>query len=286
TFTNPGGIIYKGENTISNGKFSASFFVPRDISYENNRARITVYFSSPNSDGSGYTENIFVGGTDSAAAFDEEGPRISIYLDTRSFRAGDLVGDSPLLLIDYFDEHGINTASGGIGHRLEVRIDDQPTPIDLTNYYKGKPDSYQEGSVEYHLSNLTEGKHVVRAKAWDVYNNSSTTETTFEIAATTQLRVSNVYNYPNPFSRSTTFTFLQNQLVPIDVDIKIYTLAGRVVKVLRASGVMDRFVRINWDGRDEDGDELANGVYLYRVMARTVDGSNTAETISKLSVLK
>jgi hypothetical protein len=286
TFTVPGGIIYKGENTIANGKFSGSFYVPKDISYENNNGRVTVYFSNGTSDGAGYTENVVVGGTDSTVAPDLQGPTISIYLDSRSFRPGDLVGESPLLLIDYFDEHGINTASGGIGHRLEAFIDDQSTPIDLTDYYKGKSDSYQEGSVEYQLSNLADGEHAVTAKAWDVYNNSSTVQTTFVVASTSNLSLSDVFNYPNPFAHATTFTFQQNQSSPIDVEIKIYTLAGRIIRVLRSSDVMDRFVRIGWDGRDEDGDVLANGVYLYRVVAQTVDGEKSAQAIGKLSVLR
>jgi len=286
TFTVPGGVIYRGENTITNGKFNATFYVPKDISYENNRGRVTVYFSNANSDGAGYTENVLIGGTDSTAPPYLQGPRVSIYLDSRSFRPGDLVGETPLLLIDYFDEYGINTASEGIGHRLEARIDDRPTAIDLTDFYKGKPDSYQEGTVEYRLSNLADGKHEITAKAWDIYNNSSTAQTTFQVATTSELRVSNVFNYPNPFTRSTTFTFQQNQSIPIDVEIKIYTLAGRLVKVLRAPSVADSFVRISWDGRDEDGDVLANGVYLYRLVAHTVDGVKSTESLGKLSVLK
>jgi flagellar hook assembly protein FlgD len=95
-----------------------------------------------------------------------------------------------------------------------------------------------------------------------------------------------VFNYPNPFAHGTTFTFQQNQSSPIDVEIKIYTLAGRIVRVLRSSSVMDTFVRIEWDGRDEDGDILANGVYLYRVVAHTVDGEKSTQAIGKLSVLR
>lgn len=196
------------------------------------------------------------------------------------------MGESPLLIIDYFDEHGINTASEGIGHRLDARIDDQSVAIDLTNFYEGRADSYQEGTVEYRLSNLADGRHEITAKAWDIYNNSSTVQTTFQIATTSELRVSNVFNYPNPFARSTTFTFQQNQPTPIDVEIKIYTLAGRLVKVLRAPGVANSFVRITWDGRDEDGDVLANGVYLYRVVAHTVDGGKSTESLGKLSLLR
>ncbi len=285
TFSVPGGVIYRGESTVTNGKFSPTFYVPKDISYENNQGRMSVYFSNASTDGAGYTENVMFGGADSTAAQDVQGPTISIYLDSRNFRAGDLVGESPLLLIDYFDEHGINTASGGIGHRLEAWIDDQPTAIDLTDFYKGKVDSYQEGSVEYRIASLADGKHEIKAKAWDIYNNSSTSQTTFVVATTSDLHISNVFNYPNPFARSTTFTFQQNQSMPINVEIKIYTLAGRLVKVLRAPSVADPFVRIPWDGRDEDGDAIANGVYLYRVVAHSVDGGKSTETIGKLSVL-
>ena len=285
TFTVPGGVIYRGESTITNGKFNPTFYVPKDISYENNQGRISVYFSNANSDGAGYTENVIFGGADSTAPQDVQGPTISIYLDSRNFRAGDVVGENPLLLLDYFDEHGINTASGGIGHRLEAWIDGQPTAIDLTDFYKGKVDSYQEGSVEYRLASLVDGQHELKAKAWDIYNNSSTSQTTFVVATTSDLHISNVFNYPNPFARSTTFTFQQNQSMPINVEIKIYTLAGRLVKVLRAPSIADPFVRIPWDGRDEDGDVLANGVYLYRVVAHTVDGGKSTETLGKLSVL-
>jgi hypothetical protein len=285
TFTVPGGVIYRGESTITNGKFNPAFYVPKDISYENNQGRISVYFSNASTDGAGYTENVMFGGADSTATQDTQGPTISIYLDSRNFRTGDLVGESPLLLIDYFDEHGINTASGGIGHRLEAWIDDQPTAIDLTDFYKGKTDSYQEGSVEYRLASLADGKHEITAKAWDIYNNSSTSQTTFVVATTSDLHISNVFNYPNPFARSTTFTFQQNQSMPINVEIKIYTVAGRLVKVLRAPSITDSFVRIPWDGRDEDGDIIANGVYLYRVVAHTVDGGKSTESIGKLSVL-
>jgi hypothetical protein len=286
TFSSPGGFIFRGENTVSGGKFSATFFVPKDISYENNQGRITAYFSDQSLDGSGYTENVLVGGTDTTTIPTLQGPRISVYLDSRSFRSGDLVGENPLLLIDYFAEHGINTASGGIGHQLEARIDEQTSPIDLTAYYKGRIDSYQEGTVEYRLADLTEGKHLLKARAWDIFNNSATAEVAFEVTAGSELRVSNVLNYPNPFSRSTTFTFQQNQLAPLDVEIKVYTLAGRVVKVIHAPGVADRFVQIPWDGRDQDGDELANGVYFYRLIAKTIDGSRSAESIGKLAVLK
>jgi flagellar hook assembly protein FlgD len=73
---------------------------------------------------------------------------------------------------------------------------------------------------------------------------------------------------------------------PIDVEVRIYTIAGRLIQTLQEYSIADRFVRIPWDGRDHDGDPIANGVYLYKVTARTVDRQTTKEEFGKLVVMK
>ncbi len=86
---------------------------------------------------------------------------------------------------------------------------------------------------------------------------------------------------PNPFADATVFTFRQNQTVPLDVEVKIYTLAGRLIQSLEQTSAGEPFVRIPWDGRDRDGDVLANGVYLYKLIVRTADGRFTSEALGK-----
>ncbi|MDE3057950.1 MAG: hypothetical protein KGJ59_08335, partial [Bacteroidota bacterium] len=286
-FVQTGGIIYKGEDTLNNGQFSATFIIPKDISYENKSGRLSVYFSTQASDGRGYTENIVVGGTSSDTITDTQGPSIKIYLDNDAFRSGDLVSENPLLYVDLHDSSGINTSTSGIGHRLEAWLDDSSKGIDLSDFYTGKKDSYQEGVVHYQLSGIASGQHTLRVKAWDVYNNSSEESIEFTVATSATLSIQNVYNIPNPVSASrTTFTFQQNQLTPIDVHIKIYTVAGRLVQTLDRYAVADRFVEIPWDCRDRDGDMLGNGVYLYKVMASTVDGRMTSEALGKLAIVR
>jgi flagellar hook assembly protein FlgD len=123
-------------------------------------------------------------------------------------------------------------------------------------------------------------------RAWDTYNNSTTGETVFSVGGSGGLQLTDVFNYPNPFGRSTWFTFEHNQVSPVDVEVKIYTVAGRVVNSLSGYGFDERFVRIPWDGRDREGDELANGVYLYKVIARTTDGKYSGEALGKLSITR
>jgi len=93
----------------------------------------------------------------------------------------------------------------------------------------------------------------------------------------------NVLNYPNPFDRNTHFTFHLTQ--PVDrVVIKIFTVAGRLIHKIEKPHLGAGFQQIFWNGRDKDGDSLANGVYLYKVIV-TAQGKQK-EKIEKLIVMR
>jgi hypothetical protein len=262
-----------------------AFPIPKDVSYGDNRSRIDIYAWNDSTDATGFTENLSIAGT-ATAAIDTVGPTMHIYLQDESFRAGDVVGPDAVLIVDLTDSSGINTSTAGIGHKLEATLDGSQRSFDLTNYYRGNLDTYQSGQVRYQFSDLAEGRHTLAVKAWDVYNNSSSAETYFEVHSTSQLSIYNVVNFPNPFARSTTFTFQRSSTDPIDVEIKIYTVAGRLIQSLEAPAVVDRFVQIPWDGRDRDGSELANGAYLYRVITKSFDKTSTSEALGKIAVLR
>jgi hypothetical protein len=284
-FSSPGNTLFRGESSVTQGTYSSTFVIPKDISHEGGAGRIALYFWDDSVDGRGFTRDIFIGGIDTTVTPDTEGPEITLYLEDRNFRSGDLVSDEPLLLVDLFDESGINISGGGIGHRIEAWLNDG-AEIDLTDYYTGAVDSYQEGSIEYQFETLEAGPQHLRLRAWDVYNNSSTGEIFFDVASGEKLTVQNVYNYPNPFRQETVFTFQHNQSVPIDVQIKIYTVAGRMIAELKEYSITDRFVRIPWNGIDADGDRIGNGVYFYKVLAQTTDGEYASEVVGRLAVIR
>ncbi len=286
TYKVAGNVLFRGQESITRGRMKADFIVPKDISYTNDLGRVTVYCWSPLADGIGYTKNIRVGGTDSAAPGHTKGPEVRLFIDSRSFRSGDVVSAHPTLLADLQDDVGINTSGAGIGHRLEAWLDGGPESIDLTGYYKSGVDTYQEGAVEYPLGELTPGTHTLRMRAWDTYDNPSTSETVFDVVTSVGLKVTSVFNYPNPFAGATVFTFEHNQISPVDAELKVYTVAGRQIQSLKVTGVNQQQVRIPWDGRDRDGDILANGVYLYKIIVRTSDGRLSTEAYGKMSVLK
>ncbi len=285
SFVVNGSLLYRGVVSVREGFFQARVPVPKDVSYATNPARISVYASSPSADATGFTENIMIAGTDSSAAQDTTGPGIEIFLNDESFRSGDVVAPNPELIVRLTDENGINTSTASIGHGLEARFSNGAT-ISLSEHYRGELDTYQSGSVRLQLQDLPEGRQTLAVRAWDTFNNSSNGEIVFDVKAASDLRLHEVFNFPNPVSRSTVFTFQRTSTEPIDVQVKLYTISGRLVMDMRIPAIADRFVRIPWDGRDQNGDQVANGVYFYKIITRTTSGSNSEEALGKLTVLR
>ena len=85
----------------------------------------------------------------------------------------------------------------------------------------------------------------------------------------TENDIQNIFNIPNPFKDATYFTFeLRGTQVPEELLIKIYTVAGRLIKDISIppSQLNIGLNKFYWDGRDQDGDEVANGLYFYKIV--------------------
>lgn len=288
-----GGQLFRGPTPVVNGHFTIQFRVPKDIAYDSALARLHGYAYNDVEDAVGGTNHIMVYGSDTTTIVDTEGPKIKIFLDDRTFSSGDVVTPTPMLIVDLRDGSGINSSGAGIGHRIEAWINGSPNAVDLTDLYTTSPTDYREGSAERELLNLEQGEHTVRVRGWDIFNNPAEATATFKIVGTGEnpaLQVTEIANYPNPMTRETDFTFRHNQSVPLDVEIAIFTPGGRKVQTLEAKAVQQRRVKLHWDGRDSDGDPLANGVYYYRVRATKTSAeggvSETVETIEKLVVAR
>jgi len=283
-----GGVIFRGQVSVTNGYFTANFIVPKDISYENKNGKVIMYFYGSDMDGVGYTQNVIVGGTDTTVDNDGKGPEIEIYFDDMSYTDSYLVTPSSTLIATLSDATGLNTTGTGVGHKLEgVLNDNTSSPIDFTNFFSGDLDSGgKSGKISYRFNDLSEGEYKMTMKAWDVFNNYSTETVYFSVVTGEDMVLRDIYNYPNPFRSRTTFTFQQNLNQAIDVRIKIYTVAGRLIKEIEQKGMSEKYVKVDWDGRDQDGDEIANGTYLYKIIVKTTDGKYTNSALGKLAVIR
>jgi flagellar hook assembly protein FlgD len=125
-------------------------------------------------------------------------------------------------------------------------------------------------------------------KVWDVYNNSSTVKTEFVVTNPSGLSLNHVINYPNPFTTNTSFFIEYNQCcTEYDVMIQVFTVSGKLVKTINEHVNSEGFRSepIEWDGRDDYGDRIGRGVYVYRTFVRANDGK-TAEKYEKLVILE
>ena len=284
----PGGIIFRGSISVVNGEFTTSFVVPKDILYENKNGKIIFYFFNENTDGIAYTKKIIVGGTDTTVVNDGEGPEMEIFFEDATMYNSYLVGPEPNLIVKLTDETGLNTTGTGVGHRLEGILDeDESAPIDFTNYFRGELNAGgRAGEINYKFNRMEQGDYHIKIKAWDVFNNYTSEEADFTVVTDEVLVIRDLYNYPNPFSGKTTFTFQHNLLGGVNVGIKVYTIAGRKIRDIERTNIDQKYVRIDWDGTDEDGDRISNGTYLYKVTVKSVDGSFSQSVLGKLAVIR
>jgi flagellar hook assembly protein FlgD len=126
---------------------------------------------------------------------------------------------------------------------------------------------------------LEDGRHTLEVLAKDASGNFfDSTSYRIIFYVYNENDITDVYNYPNPFARTTHFTFiLKGNDKPDELNIKIYTIAGRLIRDIKLSptDLITNFNKIYWDGKDEDKDEVGNGVYLYKVIAKFPDKTRT-----------
>jgi len=282
-------IIFKGKASVVNGIFSFSFIVPVDIAYFYDYGKVSYYAdNSSDTEAHGYDDSFIIGGSSNSPISDNEGPVIELFMNDEQFVPGGITDENPLMLAQISDESGINTVGSGIGHDITMVMDENTAnAIVLNKFYESATDDYTTGEVNYPMSELTLGPHTLTVKAWDVLNNSSESVTDFIVANSSELVIDHIFNYPNPFSTSTAFYFDHNQpFVSLDVLIQVFTVSGKHIKTIETE-VMTTGYRsdpIAWDGRDEYGDKLAKGVYVYKVKIKTPTGA-VVDKFEKLVIL-
>ena len=291
-FVTLGETVFRGNASVVNGQFEFSFVVPQDIRVPVGNGKISFYAKrdAPNLDNqTGFDKTIQIGGVNVNAVADSSPPKVRLHMNDEGFVSGGITNCSPILLAFLEDENGINTASG-IGHDIVAILDgDESNPYVLNEYYETENDDYTKGFVRFPFRDLTPGLHTILFKAWDVYNNLVTAEIQFNaICSDEGLRIEKVLNYPNPFVSYTEFWFNHNMpFEPLDVQVQILTISGKLVKTINQQVITDGFLcrEITWDGKDDFGDKIGKGVYVYKLTVRSTTTGKSVEKFEKLVIL-
>jgi hypothetical protein len=281
-------VIYKGKASVTNGEFSFSFRVPKDITYSLGNGKIFYYAQDSAIDANGYFDAFIIGGTNSDPVTDETGPEIDLYMNDENFINGGITDTDPRIFARISDENGINTTGIGIGHDIVgIMEGDATQPLILNDFYEADLNDYKNGTVIYPLSGLSVGMHTIKMRVWDIFNNPSEATIGFEVIDAEDIVLVNVYNYPNPAVNQTYFQFEHNKAGSVlKVTLTIYDLSGRRIRTFEENLYMEGYHSspLEWDLRDQYGNKLRSGIYPYRIRVEDESGLQT-DGFQKLIIL-
>lgn len=279
--------IFSGDDRIVNGRFDCSFAVPKDINYSDQSGLINAF--AINDDHTvtahGYSERFTVGGSD-IASNDSIGPSIYCYLNSPSFTNGDRVNSTPFFVAEMKDKDGINASGSGIGHDMQLIIDGKlEQTYSLNDNFQFDFGSYTSGSTYYNIPQLEVGLHKLQFRAWDIMNNYSIAELSFNVVAGQKPSFS-IACTDNPARESTTFIINHDRSgSAVGVIIDVFDMSGRLLWRHEESGMSESSTyTVAWDLTIDGGSRLQTGVYLYRVHL-TTDGATRISKAKKLVVI-
>jgi hypothetical protein len=209
------------------------------------------------------------------ALSDQAGPSLAVQIAGQWFAPGDIVAREPVFQFQLQDENGIDLGEGRAAPAL--LLDGQPVPAEQLQLGEGATGLV----VQWSPGRLEPGsQHEISLRAYDALGNPSELGSTFTVA--TNLALDFFANHPNPFQNETTFAWQLTNL-PRSLRFEIYTASGRLVRRIAIPSPRVGYDEYVWDGRDQRGQELANGVYFLRVVA---GGNGSIDEVYKLARLK
>jgi hypothetical protein len=269
-------LVYKGRVSVTNGLFSFTFIAPKDIAYYYGSGKISTYATDGVTDAAGVNTSTQVGGFSAHPQYNSNPPIVKAYINDSLFQNGGITGSNTSLFVSLFDETGINVAGNNVGHDLTAVLDGSTeTPYILNDYYETAPNTYQRGYITFPITGLTDGRHSITVKAWDVNDNVGEGTVDFTVVDGNVMDIQNLGNYPNPFNNLTHFVFDHNHPdEQLNVKIDIYNTSGALVKNIAQDFTPSgsRSNEITWDGTGNNGARLSSGVYVYRLSISTDKG--------------
>jgi len=269
-------ILYSGEATVSDGRFSFGFYMPKDINYAYGPGKISYYSQNAEIDAQGSFEGFQVGGVGTENIEDNEYPQIELFMNDSFFISGGITDGNPELLAYVSDNLGINTTGNGIGHDLTATLDqEQINAVILNEFYQANANSYNSGVIRYPYSNLEAGPHTVTVKVWDIHNNSAESSLDFVVMDSEEMLIEQLYNYPNPFFDRTWFSMEHNRPDSnLRLVLSIYNMNGEKVRVIdmQIQSPGYRLEPIEWEGTSSGGARLGAGIYIYQATLITENG--------------
>ena len=208
------------------------------------------------------------------ASGDSQAPDITFSVEGQNFVDGDLISPKPTMSVLVQDESGFDFG----GTPVKILLDDEElSPEEYTIF---RSDESKKQATLTFTPSLDAGDHKLRVEAFDINANSATVEVAMTVAG--EFGLAAIANHPNPFPDETIIAFTLTDIAE-RVDLDIYTVSGRLIRSFDFTDISG-YHEQEWDGFDDNGNEVANGVYYLKFSAKT--GDKKIEQIEKMAKLK
>lgn len=212
---------------------------------------------------------------------DTRAPKLSVLIDGKIPMQNDLISPRPLISLKLKDENPYLLLNDTNYVQMELKRPNDATFKKIgysnsdVNYSTANTPANNEININYHPYFAEDGTYTLKVKVKDASNNTlANSDYSISFEVVNESTISNFYPYPNPFTTSAQFVFsLTGESLPDDLKIQIMTISGKIIKEIRMAELGPLKIGHNvttykWNGTDEFGDRLANGVYLYRVILK------------------
>ncbi|MEK6782109.1 MAG: type IX secretion system sortase PorU [Bacteroidota bacterium] len=281
--------LFRGEASIIDGVFQLEFLLPKTIAYQIGNGKLSAYAHdvTNKTDASGGTVSFKIGESEDTLISDTAPPTIQLFMGDTTFIEGGVISSNSQLVGRLFDESGINVSNYGTGTTMVAILDDSKT-YEVSEYFTATKDNFTEGTLLFPIEGLEIGYHTLTLKVWDNLNNPATASISFEVSESAEIKVLELSNYPNPFSESTIVRFIHTRPgEDLEVSLAIFTVTGQQVQTMNFSVPESQYrvVLTNWDGSDINGAKLTTGLYLMKVLVRSLADGSKNEQFTKLIIL-
>ncbi|MBD3322815.1 MAG: hypothetical protein GF350_17075, partial [Chitinivibrionales bacterium] len=296
----PGTPLFSGTTPVTGGVFSQEILLPRRMTFNTPGAKMIAYAWHGEEAGTGHDDDFIFSGTVPTAIADSSGPRISIrpvYHDgtrnaTATF-ADEIITSLPIdLEIELYDKSGIDVVGTGPDEGLTFEIPGEKPMQNINHKFQFEEGDYRTGvaTISFEEDEIEPGAYELKIGARDLLGFSSNETFSFEIAPKEEFRLGHVFNYPNPVRAGETTRFFFYSSSPsrpwsendgVFVTIKIYTLSGKLIKIIK-----NAYNGVEWNAADEFGRELSPNIYLYQISAEApfIQNENEKSAIQKLVI--
>lgn len=288
-FDQHGEKLYSGACRVVSGRFELTVAMPSDISDNFREATVSMYAYTDDStvEATGIDHNCYVYGFDEGADDDKQLPVIEFMaLNHPSFKDGDIVNSSPVLIANVSDNVGINLSSAGIGRQMSIMLDDKRSYNDVSMYFTPASDGSPSGEIVYPLDDLVEGMHTLRLRVFDTNGNSATKTIEFFVREGLAPTIFDIYSDVNPATTEANFYLSHNRPDGmLSVTVSVYNLLGHLVWSQTSTGQSDMFTSspVTWNLTDRTGRRVPRGIYVYSATV-SADGENFSTASRKIAV--